>query len=173
MKEREAFPGGILLLGLDNFARINSLKNHKFGAGVLLKFAKETQCLLPEETRVYRFDGDDFAVIYEGASIEKIRELYHVIHAYSNRPHRLDDREYFCTVSGGIAMLDQDRQSYSELLKCAAEALLRWFSPSLGRISPMEFIPILELTNLIVPVGKWVLGQAVCMCKRWTAHGEK
>ena len=234
MKAGEDCPGGILLLGLDNFARINSLKNHIFGDGVLRKFAQETQRLLPEEARMYRFDGDEFAVIYEGATAGKIKELYHVIHAYSNRTHQLDDREYFCTVSGGIAMLAQDSQSYPELLKCAsaaleeskrrgkntvtayspdlmqsrlrslelasqlqysvmngmdgfelqyqpvanydgqklagAEALLRWSSPSLGRISPLEFIPILELTNLIVPVGKWVLQQAVRMCRKWTAH---
>ena len=40
------------------------------------------------------------------------------------------------------------------------EALLRWTSPTLGAVSPVEFIPEAENTNLILPIGKWVLEEA-------------
>ena len=35
------------------------------------------------------------------------------------------------------------------------------------RISPVEFIPLLEETGLIIPAGKWMLHQAISTCSRW------
>nr|WP_281374375.1 sensor domain-containing phosphodiesterase [Halobacillus locisalis] len=41
------------------------------------------------------------------------------------------------------------------------EALIRWNHPSKGQISPQKFIPFAEVTGLIVPLGDWILRQAV------------
>lgn len=48
-----------------------------------------------------------------------------------------------------------------------AEALLRYTSPSRGPVSPEEFIPILEQSRLICPVGDWVLQRALEQCRIW------
>lgn len=48
-----------------------------------------------------------------------------------------------------------------------AEALLRWNCEKYGNVSPAMFIPILEESGLIIPVGKYVLWQAAEMCKKW------
>ena len=53
----------------------------------------------------------------------------------------------------------------------AAEALVRWFSPDLGLISPVKFIPIAESTGLIVPLGKFILNLACQEVKKWLDHG--
>lgn len=48
-----------------------------------------------------------------------------------------------------------------------AEALLRYHSPRLGDVYPSEFIPLLEQSDLIYPVGLWVLRQALKDCRKW------
>jgi diguanylate cyclase (GGDEF)-like protein len=50
-----------------------------------------------------------------------------------------------------------------------AEALLRWEDPERGWISPEQFIPIAEENGLIVPIGEWVLEQAMLAAARWPA----
>jgi diguanylate cyclase (GGDEF)-like protein len=51
------------------------------------------------------------------------------------------------------------------------EALLRWRSKSWGLVQPDKFIPILEQTGLIVPVGNWVVREALTQCKKWHEMG--
>ncbi|WP_133470586.1 EAL domain-containing protein [Paraglaciecola marina] len=51
------------------------------------------------------------------------------------------------------------------------EALSRWFHPTLGTISPDEFIPIAEDAGLIVDLGKQVLKKACQQVKQWHEHG--
>ena len=47
------------------------------------------------------------------------------------------------------------------------EALVRWMHPRLGMLSPIKFIPLAEETNLIVPLGDWILGEACRQVQEW------
>lgn len=51
------------------------------------------------------------------------------------------------------------------------EALIRWKSPDLGIVMPLEFIPIAEETGLIGPIGEWVLLTVCKQLKKWQSQG--
>ena len=52
----------------------------------------------------------------------------------------------------------------------SVEALMRYHSKSRGPVFPDEFIPLLEKSGLINPVGIWILEEALTQCKKWREH---
>jgi diguanylate cyclase len=52
-----------------------------------------------------------------------------------------------------------------------AEALVRWYHPIRGSISPAEFVPMAEKTGFIIPLGEWVLKTACTQAKVWQDAG--
>jgi len=52
------------------------------------------------------------------------------------------------------------------------EALIRWVSPTLGPVSPAEFVPLLERSGQIVEVGRWILETACRQLRRWHDGGR-
>jgi diguanylate cyclase (GGDEF)-like protein len=86
------------------------------------------------------------------------------------------------TVGQRLAMLDQLRQAldegeftmhYQPILRLSdsriigAEALIRWNHPTDGLIPPNAFLPVLEDSGLIVPVGSWVMREVVRQMRIW------
>lgn len=220
----------LMVLGIDDLRHINDRYDRAFGDEVIRFVAQRIQSALPEEARVYRLDGDEFAVVLDD-DVEALRNSYVQLEGMFQRQHSHDGRKFYCTLSGGVARYPDDAATYENLVKYAnyalefakghgkkrcvsfslpilaertrelelmellrdsvengfkgfslcyqpqveaatgrvvgAEALARWRCDAFGDLSPIEFIPLLEESGLIVPVGAWVLRRAVETCRRW------
>ena len=51
------------------------------------------------------------------------------------------------------------------------EALIRWYHPERGTISPEQFIPVLEAGGLILPISEWVIAQSCKQVAQWKEQG--
>ena len=65
----------------------------------------------------------------------------------------------------------QPRVSAASGRATGAEALLRWRHPEWGVVEPARFVPLLEETGMVVPVGAWVLAEACRHAKAWQDAG--
>ena len=67
----------------------------------------------------------------------------------------------------------QPRYRLASRQPSGAEALLRWEHPERGMVPPHEFIPVLEETGLIVPVGEWAIRRACEDLKQWQSVASR
>lgn len=70
----------------------------------------------------------------------------------------------------GFEVYYQPIVSAADYKLIGAEALLRWKNEKYGSVSPAVFIPILEESGLIIPIGQYVLWEAARTCKKWKEY---
>jgi len=77
-------------------------------------------------------------------------------------PDAIDEREF--------ELLYQPQIAVATGLIGGAESLVRWNSPKIGRVSPVEFIPIAEQNGLIISLGAWIQMRACDDAMLWPPH---
>jgi diguanylate cyclase (GGDEF)-like protein len=77
--------------------------------------------------------------------------------------HALEHNEFVLTY--------QPKLDLHEHRITGVKALLRWKHPELGLVMPLDFLPVLEQSALILPVGAWVMATAAAQARRWLDQG--
>src|SRR5690606_8750191 len=73
--------------------------------------------------------------------------------------------------NGELPLNYQAKPDHETGRTAGVEALLRWDSAELGRVSPARFLPVAEDSGLIVPIGRWVLRTACAQGAAWQRQG--
>ncbi|MFV1972986.1 MAG: putative bifunctional diguanylate cyclase/phosphodiesterase [Thiohalobacterales bacterium] len=132
---------------------------------------------------IYPFDGADAETLVKHADISMYRAkelgrnklVYYTaeMNAESRRQLVLETSLRKALDRGELKLVYQPKVDISRNRITGAEALLRWEHPTMGNISPADFIPVAEDSGLIVPIGEWVIRKAFNQLAAWHAAGHR
>ncbi|HMI37756.1 MAG TPA: EAL domain-containing protein [Steroidobacteraceae bacterium] len=71
----------------------------------------------------------------------------------------------------GLSLHYQPLVNMTDRVTVGFEALLRWSHPTLGSISPAEFVPLAERASVLPDLSRWVLGTAIAQLGQWQRAG--
>ncbi len=94
-----------------------------------------------------------------------------IVHQQMNQTLTLKNSLKKAIKRGEFVLYYQPKIDIKNFSVTGAEALIRWNHPEKGILLPGEFIPMLEETELIIPVGEWVLREACQQIKNWLDSG--
>lgn len=88
-----------------------------------------------------------------------------------SRQAQIENELYKAVDQRGFDLVYQPKIDLQSGRIMGTEALVRWRHPELGSVSPSEFIPIAERNKLIIPIGTYVLDEAVRQTVKWQQKG--
>jgi diguanylate cyclase (GGDEF)-like protein len=124
--ERANTPLSLLLLDIDHFKHYNDTNGHLEGDHVLKAVGEILRRAGREDDVVARYGGEEFVIVYVGATRENAVRLAEKLRkevAGYPFPHASKQPGGAVTLSGGVAAFPEDARSYTDLLRCADEAL--------------------------------------------------
>jgi diguanylate cyclase (GGDEF)-like protein len=131
---------------------------------------------------IYPFDSTDVETLIKNADISMYRAkelgrnkvVYYTaeMNAGSRKQLALETNLRKALDRGELELHYQPKINTASNTVVGVEALLRWNHPTMGSVSPAEFIPVAEDSGLIIPIGEWVLETAFKQLREWHDAGH-
>src|SRR5215212_17396 len=170
----------VMLMDLDRFKEVNDTLGHHNGDLLLQRIAQRLQGVLRDGETIARLGGDEFAILIPDVAmyVTKEQRSGHEFYDAALHEHRHD--------AGRLALVGELRRAMDEAELVlhyqpkvdlqsgkvkGVEALARWNHPERGLLSPDEFIPLAERSNLLRPMTVYLLDTALRQCNAWRARG--
>jgi EAL domain-containing protein (putative c-di-GMP-specific phosphodiesterase class I) len=130
---------------------------------------------------IFPYDGTDAETLIKHADISMYRAkelgrnkaVYYTaeMNAGSRKQLAMETNLRKAIERNQLRLFYQPKIDINRNMIVGVEALLRWKHPTMGFISPLDFIPVAEDSGLIVPIGEWVLKTAFRQLKQWHNAG--
>lgn len=115
-------------IDLNYFKQINDVYGHNFGDDMLIEFAKRMRRELTEGIAMYRMSGDEFVVVFTGAS--QAREAVDAFWAKTDKlfaepTGKIDGNDIYLSFSRGAAAYPEDGGRVDDLISCADKRMYK------------------------------------------------
>ncbi len=176
---------GLLLTDINNLTEVQIITQRIYKILQEPFTTKKENCYLTVSTGIAMFpnDGQDTDILLMRAEMamhnakQQGRNIFQFFHQSMNIQVRqrltLENELHRAIEHEELEVYYQPKIELTEYKTVGMEALVRWNHPEKGIISPANFIPLAEETDLICILGEWVLQQACKDTKHWHEQGFK
>ena len=105
----------VVMLGINNFRRINEFYGRETGDKILKRMAEIIKDTLPPNEEVYKLDGTNFGIILSDTPKERIITMYDIIRDSFNEKQILKKYEDILSIYSGVAICPQDGKTKEDL----------------------------------------------------------
>ena len=114
--------GGVLLIGINKFARFNNMYSYEMGDRILEELSQQLQACCPDGAELYRMGGAKFLYLCRTYTEEEIRKLYYDLVEEVRRIY-VSDISVRIKLSGGLLLFDYPYQSSDDVYRYLERAL--------------------------------------------------
>ena len=124
--EKTGESGYIVFIDMDDFKIINDGFGHDYGDAILVEFADFLRNSIPPQHTIYRFGGDEFVLLIHPGSGGNVEEIVETLLARARQPWKPKDKQFYCTVSVGVAAYPAENGSDAkDIIKNADVAMYK------------------------------------------------